>query len=152
MTFNHILVTTDFSVGAEAAIPAVVELANRLSVRVTALHVVHTIAIRPVGAALAPPLSMPIDADALALARRRLPDWVQERFGSVEVACVTAVGTDIADTIAAQAKLLSVDLVVMSTHGRTGLESFFLGSVTERVLKRATVPVLCVPIAGRANG
>jgi len=38
-----------------------------------------------------------------------------------------------------------VDLIVMSTHGRTGLAHMLIGSVTERVLRRAPCPVLAVP-------
>ena len=40
----------------------------------------------------------------------------------------------------------SIDLIVMSTHGRTGLAHMLMGSVTERVLRRAPCPVLAVPL------
>jgi nucleotide-binding universal stress UspA family protein len=48
------------------------------------------------------------------------------------------------DTIISAAARLGADLVVMATHGRTGLKHFFLGSVAERVVRESSVPVLTV--------
>jgi nucleotide-binding universal stress UspA family protein len=45
----------------------------------------------------------------------------------------------------------AVDIIVMSTHGRTGLAHMLLGSVTERVLRRAPCPVLAVPLPKKAK-
>ena len=39
-----------------------------------------------------------------------------------------------------------VDLIVMGTHGRSGVERYLIGSVTESVVRQADVPVCCVPI------
>jgi nucleotide-binding universal stress UspA family protein len=47
--------------------------------------------------------------------------------------------------ILARAEALSSDLIVMGTHGRSGLERLVLGSVTEKVLRKASCPVLSVP-------
>jgi universal stress protein A len=49
------------------------------------------------------------------------------------------------DNIVEKAANEGVDLIVMSTHGRTGLEHMILGSVTEKVVARASCPVLVVP-------
>ena len=147
MTAKHILVTTDFSLSSERAVGPALELRDALGARVTVLNVVHTYAIRPVGAPLAPPMTLPVDADALAEVNRLLPQWANDRFGDgVQTAAV--VGADIASTIAEQVKELGADMVVMSTHGRSGLQHFFLGSVTERLLRLTHVPVVCVPPAG----
>jgi universal stress protein A len=43
------------------------------------------------------------------------------------------------------------DLIVMSTHGRTGLSHMLLGSVTEKVVARAPCPVLAIPSHGRST-
>lgn len=45
-----------------------------------------------------------------------------------------------------------VDMIVMATHGRSGLGRFLIGSVTEEVIRRATCPVLAVPPSGQAAG
>ena len=145
MTTKHILVTTDFSQSSERAIAPALRLRDAFGAKVTVLHIVHTYAVRPVGAPLAPPMTLPADADALAEVNRALPEWTKDRFGDADYRAV--VGTDIATTIAEQVKELGCDMVVMSTHGRSGLQHFFLGSVTERLLRLAHVPVLCVPPA-----
>jgi len=56
------------------------------------------------------------------------------------------------DAIQQVAEDVSADLVVMGTHGRSGLERALLGSVTDRVLRHSTVPVLVVPMKAGARG
>jgi nucleotide-binding universal stress UspA family protein len=53
-----------------------------------------------------------------------------------------------ADGILSYAKESQIDLIVMSTHGRTGLARFVFGSVAESVLRQATCPVLLVRVVG----
>jgi nucleotide-binding universal stress UspA family protein len=53
-------------------------------------------------------------------------------------------GSGIADVLCESAETLGADLIVMGTHGRTGLAHVFLGSVAERTLRRAPCPVLVV--------
>jgi nucleotide-binding universal stress UspA family protein len=43
-----------------------------------------------------------------------------------------------------------VNLTVLSTHGRRGLDQFFIGSVAERILRRTPIPVLVVPTDGKS--
>ena len=50
-----------------------------------------------------------------------------------------------------KAEAAGVDMIVMSTHGRTGLAHMLIGSVTERVLRRAPCPVLAVPAPRRTK-
>ena len=71
----------------------------------------------------------------------RLAAGLQKRRLSVR----TLLGVGAAyDVIVDVAKKLKVDLIVMSTHGRTGLSHFLIGSVAERVVRSATCPVLTV--------
>jgi len=55
-----------------------------------------------------------------------------------------AHGTDLSAIIARHAKKISAAMIVMGSHGRTGLRRFLLGSVTERTLRYADCPVLIV--------
>jgi nucleotide-binding universal stress UspA family protein len=55
-----------------------------------------------------------------------------------------ARGTDFGSVIARQAKRLRVSMIIMGSHGRTGLHRFLLGSVAERTLRYASCPVLIV--------
>jgi nucleotide-binding universal stress UspA family protein len=67
----------------------------------------------------------------------------------VEVRQVIEFGTP-HKNIVEMAATENVDLIVMSTHGRTGLDHLILGSVAEKVVARAPCPVLIVPPRGRA--
>ena len=80
--------------------------------------------------------------------RKRLDAFVRANFpdglANGKVRQEVAIGTPykaIVDAAVAE----GVDLIVMSTHGRTGLAHMLIGSVTERVLRRAPCPVLAVP-------
>jgi nucleotide-binding universal stress UspA family protein len=66
-----------------------------------------------------------------------------EAMGIGQVEAATAIGEP-AHEILAFAKAQSADLVVIGTHGRTGLQHALMGSVAERVVRRATCPVLTV--------
>lgn len=60
-------------------------------------------------------------------------------------------GTSPSERIRELASKLGSDLIVMGTHGRTGLAHVFLGSVAERTLRRAPCPVLCVQAPEKAG-
>ena len=112
--YRRILVPTDGSAGSRAALAEAVELADRFDATVHSLYVADTSA---------------------AHAETGYIDIVEsfERIGEE----TTAEAVDYADEAGA-------DLVVMGTHGRTGLDRYLLGSVTEKVVRTADVPVLTV--------
>ena len=73
-----------------------------------------------------------------------------ERWVAREASGAAAASTDVREGpvvpgILAAAHDMPADLIVMSTHGRTGFERFSLGSITEKVVRKATCPVLVVP-------
>ncbi|MGB0685369.1 MAG: universal stress protein, partial [Planctomycetota bacterium] len=65
----------------------------------------------------------------------------------VEVECATTLSTEFGRAVADYAADHGCDLIIMSTHGRTGFRRLVLGSVAEAVLRHSPVPVLCVPRA-----
>ena len=77
-----------------------------------------------------------------------LDKFLREKFGAfmnlVEVSQRIELGTAYVN-IADMAEREAVDVVMMSTHGRTGLDHLLLGSVTEKVIARAHCPVLAIP-------
>jgi nucleotide-binding universal stress UspA family protein len=76
---------------------------------------------------------------------RALQQFAATEVGmSVPIACDIGEG-DVAKEIVANARKGPGGLIVMGTHGRSGFERFVLGSVTEKVLRRADCPVLTVP-------
>jgi nucleotide-binding universal stress UspA family protein len=74
---------------------------------------------------------------------RRLENIVQQDWRGVETSAVTVIGRP-ADEILRAAASFHADLIVMGTHGRSGLEHFFLGSVAEKTIRQARCPILVV--------
>jgi nucleotide-binding universal stress UspA family protein len=74
---------------------------------------------------------------------------VAEQFGDVDVRTAVRGGTPY-EVILDYVDANDVDLVVMGTHGRTGLDRYLLGSVTEKVVRTSDVPVLTVRGGGGA--
>lgn len=93
--------------------------------------------------------------DMLAENRRMLDRFLADNFADcidlVEVRQVAEFGMSYKN-IVAKAEEELVDLIVMATHGRTGLNHVILGSVAEKVVARASCPVLVVPRQGRHAG
>jgi nucleotide-binding universal stress UspA family protein len=168
MAFRHLLVPTDFSEPANRALRYATEEAALHNAKVTLLHVqpsdketeVYYISgAQAAGAGLdlvsggrlvthpAPePTVMRRDLSDEALTK--LHDLVPEACkGSWQVAL--AVGRP-AEAIVRFAQEHHVDLIVMATHGRTGLKHVLLGSVAEKVVQLAPCPVLTVRRAGNA--
>jgi nucleotide-binding universal stress UspA family protein len=79
--------------------------------------------------------------------KERLHEFVRENFadliGKVRITEVVEAGVPY-NKIVTKAEEERVDLIVMSTHGRTGLEQIMLGSVTAKVVARASCPVLSI--------
>ncbi len=169
MAFKHLLVPTDFSEPANNALRYAIEEAVLHQAKVTLLHVlpsdtrtdVHYVTGDPVpgpqggvdpsaggrvgGSAF---LSRPevVRRDRSEEAMTQLRDLVANAFqGPWEVE--VAMGHP-ADTIVRVARERSADLIVMSTHGRTGLQHVLLGSVAEKVVRLAPCPVLTVKHRG----
>lgn len=144
--FETLLVPHDFSDDAEAALDAAVELARRLGARLHLLHVYQqpVDVLSPYGIAIPPN----VGPELRAAAQTRL-EKLAERIPDLQVQVHVAEGPP-ALAIAETAEALAVDLVVMGTHGRTGLRHLLLGSVAERTMRTAPCPVLTVkaPEAG----
>ena len=147
---RRILCPIDFSEFSRRALDHALAVARCYRSTVTALHVVAPApAIVPgpyyFGAdAPAPPMMLPPpDREAIASALRQLVD--AEQVPGIRVETLIAEAHDIYREILVQAERLGSDLVVIGTHGRSGFERLFLGSTTERVLRKANCPVMTVP-------
>lgn len=164
MAFTHVLVPTDFSEPANYALRYAVEEATVHHAKVTLLHVlpantatnvyyvtgspeeVPQGSYEPVagGRLAARPLSLPtvVRRDPNEEAVTRLRDLVPHAFyGKWEVEIEAGHP---AETIVRVAQERNIDLIVMSTHGRTGLQHVLMGSVAEKVVRLAPCPVLTV--------
>jgi len=141
--YRKVLVAVDFSAVSAAALKTAVELAGKIGAKVKAVHVL-----------VPPPGDTPKNADPVYLedlrmqqmqgAKIQLEQFVEKharRGADVEAEILTGE---------AQSELLrasqqaGIDLIVMGTHGRTGLREQLVGSVAENILRRAPVPVVMV--------
>jgi nucleotide-binding universal stress UspA family protein len=140
--FRHVLVATDFSECSSAATDAAVELARRYEAALTLVHVVEIPLAAYVGMVPAPiDLVTPIHEAAREQLQKALAS-VQKRFPA---ACARLEPTGSAwEHIVAAAREVKADLVVVGTHGRTGLSHALIGSVAERVVRYCRVPVLTI--------
>lgn len=145
LTISRILVPVDFSAPSEHALRYARELASRLGASLHLLHVVED----PAAAGAWSAESMPPDlaelrTELVADAERRLLVYRSEAERA-QVPVVTAARIGLTShTIVDYATALNIDLVVMGTHGRTGVAHLVMGSVAERVLRHAPCPVLTV--------
>ena len=140
MIVQHILVPTDFSEYADYALDYAIELAKTLQAHLTVLYVLHlsSLALGEAPPAVLDDTLKAMEANAeqrtqMALAR------VQEAGLQGESAIVEGIPFQV---IIETAKSRDVDLIVMGTHGRTGLTHAFMGSVAEKVVRMAPCPVL----------
>ncbi len=129
---RNVLVPLDGSENSMAVVPRAVELAKLTGARVVLLH-----APEPGGAWQS--------ADGGTGEALRGLEIVARTFGKEGIATRTVVEPgDPASAILAQCRPNEIDLVAMATHGRTGLARLIVGSVTEKVLRSAEVPLLIV--------
>lgn len=140
--FDRILFPTDGGEGADEALECALELARTHDATLHVLFVADTNrdSVTLVGTDV---------MDALAAVGQEAVASVADRASERGVAAETAVeqGTPWR-TIVDYADREGVDLLVMATHGRRGLDRYLLGSVTEKVVRTASVPVMTVRIDG----
>jgi len=146
--FTRILVTTDFSEAGDHAIAHAFRMAADHGAEVILCHVVETIvAPNPLYAhyfpadLLNPEIRERAEQDAHVALQERVPQ--DAALGKVPRTTMVAHGAP-ADEIIRSAKERAVDLIVIATHGRTGLKHLFMGSTAERVIRHVHCAVLVV--------
>jgi nucleotide-binding universal stress UspA family protein len=140
MDIRHILVPTDFSAPSQQAMTYAFELAQKVGAKLSLLHVIEV----PVYAI---EVSLPLE-DLEQDARRGLARLLPEAAAAhVDVTRLVAMGVPY-EQILEMATAEQVDLIVMATHGRTGLRRLAMGSVAERVVRMAPCPVLTIRSPG----
>jgi len=147
--FNRILVPVDFSAHSDLALRYATTLADRFGATVEVLHVVEDPFVSGAWSSGANVPNVPeLLADLVRAARAKLDDMKTAaaskglRFSTTVL--TTVVTGEPADSISDYARTEKFDLIVMGTHGRRGLSHALIGSVAERVVRRAPCPVLTV--------
>jgi universal stress protein A len=136
IALKTILVATDFGEAADAALAYARGLARIVGGTLHLLHVTENQFLRPMAA-------NPHHAEEAV--RKRLHELLsdQDRRG-LEADVTLEISDAPADAIVEYAHRIAADLIVMGTHGRTGLDRLITGSVAEHVVRTAPCPVLTV--------
>ena len=136
--YRHILCSIDFDDNSLRALDKAIEIVRHFQAKITVIHVVRMV------------LEFPDTPNAYAryqeqerAARARLNEIAAQKLSGVAHESAVYTG-DIAGSILEAVDKFEPDLLVMATHGRTGLAHLFLGSVAEAVLRKARCPVLTI--------
>jgi nucleotide-binding universal stress UspA family protein len=142
ISLKNVLFATDFSEASEAALPYAAAICKRYNCRLHVVHVIspasYLVASEPVGSITIESMHEAARADAqermeaLAAHLTTVPHHTYVRDGGVW------------EVISDMARIREIDLLVVGTHGRTGLEKLVLGSKAEEILRQAHCPVLTV--------
>ena len=146
MAIRTILVPIDFSACSRAALDQAIDLARLVSARLVLLHSYWvSVSLTPVSS-----LSWTIPPDFLEKMREGTGaelEQLTKRAAQMGVACESRVSAEPAvSCILELAKTLPADLIVMGTHGHTGLKHIMLGSTAERIVRLAPCAVLTVKV------
>ncbi len=156
---ERILMPLDGSKLGEAAISYVDGLIARLApeeqIEITLFHVItavrHTIKIRGGGGVV----SVPFAEEELSEMKNKAKEYLTKvseglKNDQITIICKITISENPADEILKAEGEVNADLVAMSTHGRSGISRFAIGSVADKVLRGGSVPVLMVR-AGEAH-
>jgi universal stress protein A len=145
-TIKKILVPTDLSEFSAAAVDYAVSLAGKYEARIYVLYVIDgepSHRLLPIGGTSEVMPALDEKGGKLEL-HQFVYGKVKESGNVIEVVRAGKAQTE----ILRYAKEEGVDLIVMATHGRTGLAHVLMGSVAERVVRTSVVPVMTVKPAG----
>jgi nucleotide-binding universal stress UspA family protein len=146
---KKILVPVDFSEGAKPALALAASMARTFGASIDLLHVWQPPPLIPFPVVIVPSASESTPINMEELARTTAGAQMKELAarlrdqGVAEVRSRVAIGSP-AHEIVELAALGHFDLIVVGTHGRTGVAHAVLGSVAEKVVRRASCPVLTV--------
>ena len=151
MNVRRIMVPVDYSEHSKRALEYAAALAARFGATVDVVHVWDRPTYVPEGLTVGPKGSAKSLGD---LIRENAEREMQEFLGQVKAPEGVRIETrlisgDPAGAIVHSCTATNPDLVVVGTHGRTGVQHLLMGSVAEKVVRLSPVPVLSVPPADR---
>ena len=143
-TIHRILYATDFSESSDPAADYALTLAKLTGANLQVLHVVGEMA--DARRSRVPPSALEqLEKEVEIQAIREMESFCGNRFeGKVVYKSQVAVGIPFQE-ILKFARANQTDMIILGTHGRTGIEHVIVGSTAERIVRRSSVPVLVVP-------
>lgn len=142
-TIQRILFPVDLTENSEKLVPYVTSMAENYKASVYVLFVVRIFQYFT-DIYVAPPSISIFENELVEGARRKMDEFVLAHFNDISGCRGEVVLGDPSDSILNFIRDNQIDLVVMGTHGRKGLDRVLFGSVAERVIKTSKVPVLVV--------
>lgn len=151
--FGRVIVPYDGSELAAGAFPVAIALAKRLNAGVLLVHAVSSTAVPPMALPMEPFYSAEIYDEVIS-------ELETKAASSLEIAAakIKASGVPVSQAVLRGTPVNAIaeiaqsdDLIVMTSHGRTGFERWLLGSIAEKLVREGPVPVVLVPAAGRAE-
>jgi nucleotide-binding universal stress UspA family protein len=146
MNVNSILLPTDFSECARRAVPVAAELARLLGARILCLHVVEPVmpAVGWTPTAVGPLPVADMGEQLEEAAERELPRFAgRAEFEGLDVEDVVVHGEAAAEIVRV-ANERGCGMIIISSHGRTGIGRILFGSTAESVVRHAHCPVLVI--------
>ncbi len=142
--YRKILVPVDGSGWSQRAIPHAIDIARSNGSELILLHV-----FQPPASEYGDQLTLASQDEQIDQVRAQMKQYLTGLAGElrgedVPVSIQMLEGPGVASLIGDYIKSQNIDLVVMSTHGRTGLAKLFMGSIANEVMQNANVPVLLV--------
>lgn len=142
MTLDHILFPTDFSACADHALTHAVEVADRFDARLHILHIVNELDPDWYGITDTQERAVELREQIREEARERLHELAPD--SGVDTTVSLQLSFDVADSIHEYVDERAIDLVVMGTHGRRGLDRLMLGNIADKIVRHAPCPVMTV--------
>jgi universal stress protein A len=153
MAIKHILVPVDFSAPSLRAVDYAIDFAKPLGAELIIVFVVEPIYSITPGDLYAPSSELTYLMQEQRQQGRQQLGQLATRLQKRHKKLRTVLGDGLAyQAIVDAAKNLKADLIVMATHGRTGLSHLFMGSVAEKVVRTATCPVLTLRVPEGPKG
>jgi nucleotide-binding universal stress UspA family protein len=143
LSFNKILAPVDLSEASPKLAPYILTLATKFDAEIHLLFVARIMQYFT-GFYVPSPAIAEFEKNLLDGAERRLYEFRDAHFGAWSRTQANVVLGDISEEILRYIETAGIDLLIMGTHGRKGLDRAVFGSVAERVVKTASVPVLVV--------
>jgi nucleotide-binding universal stress UspA family protein len=148
MQLKTILFPTDFSQGARAAMDYAISLAQDYKAKLILLYVIQDISIAEwyIPSSIS---AADLVEDMQKSAEKEMEKWTAEVKAKVpSVESLVVRGVPFVEIIGT-AKGKKADLIVIGTHGRTGIDHMLFGSTAEKVVRKSACPVLTVRMAGK---
>jgi nucleotide-binding universal stress UspA family protein len=147
LTLTRILCPIDFSESSRQALTYARAISSWYEAPLTVFHVCVDLPVFEIGSPFGHSASTAVMVEEAQLAHRRVTvgQFAATEIGDAACDVIVREGSDAKAEILKEAATHEGTLIVMGTHGRSGIEHILLGSVTEKVLRHAPCPVLVVP-------